>query len=330
MKLFPYKKGGSYGIIDANGAIVEASGKFMTVGYFQGGYAAITEAGSRKNGIWHNHNVSWVPESVYYLFDVSDGLALACTEDNIGGYVNMTGELVIECKYHRAGAFRSGFAVVSKSTTGKFGLINKNDELVLGFDFDHINDWTANGTTALIGDTWYLIRPSLELLKFGEAHFLHAPSSDGILRFKKRVGRKTVCGFVDLDGAPAVSAETYSDTRAIGGRFCGVKIGREFVFVDRSEYHHAGKRFSDVGFFHFGICPARDLENRRKWGAIDESFDWVIPPIFDGCEHIPPFTSDGAEINGDLILVWRGDFVLNNGPMGYFDYHGNPIWPLSS
>ncbi len=81
MKLFPYKKGGTYGIIDSNGSIVEAS--------------------------------------------------------------------------------------------GKFGLINKNDEVVLGFDFDHINGWTANGTTALIGDTWYLIRPSLELLKFGEAHFLH-------------------------------------------------------------------------------------------------------------------------------------------------------------
>ena len=55
-----------------------------------------------------------LPEGVYvdYALSVSDGLVPFCTEDDVQGYLNTAGEIVIEAQYNAGSEFRDGYAKV--------------------------------------------------------------------------------------------------------------------------------------------------------------------------------------------------------------------------
>lgn len=56
--------------------------------------------------------------------------------------------------------------------------------------------------------------------------------------------------------------------------------------------------------------------------------EWVIEPKYDGCEHMPIDARGNSELSGELIFVWKGNYVMDTCSFGYHDYSGNLIWPL--
>jgi WG containing repeat len=222
MKYYPFKLNKSYGIIDEKGNVIEAAGNYRMVGYFYGDYTTISDVASNEEKIWHKKSTTKVPQEVYYLFDISDGLAKAATEDHVCGYVNLHGEWQIPCKYFECSQFVNGYAVVSNEKNGKFGIISKNDEVVIDFDFDHINSWSKYGTTARLADKWFYLSPSFDVVEFGEVDFLYSPTIEGVFRYKKLVKRKVAAGFTYIDGSPAFTDRVFSGTCVWGAGFGGV------------------------------------------------------------------------------------------------------------
>lgn len=72
-----------------------------------------------------------LPEGVYvdYAFGVSDGLIPYCTEDDLQGYLNTAGEIVIEAQYVSADVFWDGYASVVLPD-GTDAVIDKNGNVV--------------------------------------------------------------------------------------------------------------------------------------------------------------------------------------------------------
>jgi hypothetical protein len=55
----------------------------------------------------------------------------------------------------------------------------------------------------------------------------------------------------------------------------------------------------------------------------------VIPPIYEGCDHLHPDQANEDQVTGKLMLVWFGNYVLDDGAMGYYDYQGKVVWEPS-
>ncbi len=72
----------------------------------------------------------------------TDGTAAAVKQDGKWGFVNLSGEVIIEPKYNDARSFCNGFAAVNKD--GKWGFINEDGEMVIEPKFDEVRDFTSS------------------------------------------------------------------------------------------------------------------------------------------------------------------------------------------
>lgn len=77
-------------------------------------------------------------ESPGQVYDFNEGLAPIYKEEGVG-YIDMTGQIVIPTKYLRVTSFHNGFARVFNKDY-KWGVINKNGEIVLPFVYEEFSN----------------------------------------------------------------------------------------------------------------------------------------------------------------------------------------------
>ena len=78
-----------------------------------------------------------------------DGLAAVVDQNDLTGFINKSGELVIPCMYEGTSGFSEGVASVKKD--GKYGYINKENEVVIPFAYDNAYKM-FNGVAAVVKD----------------------------------------------------------------------------------------------------------------------------------------------------------------------------------
>ena len=130
------RNNGKYGYIDKNGEIVIAF-QYDDVRPFENGVAAVKTGKSYYAG-WeyidkNGNKVTRVGEQYAAMQDFSEGLA-AVKRAGKWGYIDSTGNLVIDIKYKDAGKFSEGLAVIKVDY--KCGFIDRNGNVVIEPQFD--------------------------------------------------------------------------------------------------------------------------------------------------------------------------------------------------
>ncbi len=95
-------------------------------------------------------------------------------ESNLIGYINKSGDYVIEPQFNKASDFSGKYAAAEKD--GKWGVINTEGNWVVQPEFDRVKDFNSGYALALKDNQWNYIDPSGKVLD--------APVPDKFFDFK--------------------------------------------------------------------------------------------------------------------------------------------------
>ena len=140
------------------------------------------------------------------------------------------------------------------------------------------------------------------------------PFSDGLSCVRKRIGRKSKFGYIDVNGKVIVPLEFDYACTFSNGRAYAVTDGQA-VIIDRQGRVQTRLRLDPkatyVSDFSEGFADIIvTIDGREKSGFIDETGNIVIPVEFD---HADPFQSGLARASKD-------------GVTGYINREGKFIW----
>lgn len=239
----------------------------------------------------------------------SDGRAAVRVDGNKWGYIDRDGKVVIAPRFGEAELFHAGRAVVhtSEGWAKNSGLIDESGKLVIAAGYERIikvgdaDLWQAGSASSQRRGKDE--PPILSQIFDRDGHlvsnevFEHVGwLSEGLID----VCRTGKCGFIDVQGKPAVPLQFKYVDNFQEGLAAVTPDGNKYGFID-----HAGKlaipaHFDSLGpnKEHFsagpfvnGIAPA-GCDGR--WGFIDKQGGWIIPPIYRFARE---FTNGFAEVH---------------------------------
>ena len=251
--LFPVKQGDKYGYINADGKVV-------------------------------------IPLEFRLTTEFVDGLAVAAKGYGKLGYINTAGQFVIPRRYGLAREFSEGLAAAGEVTANGFGYIDTAGNTVIPptyFEANRFSEGLArvmpnSSCTGFIDKTGSWVIPSVDDPPFrinyedsacGEFH-------EGLAC----IGKNCNYGYVNKEGNVAIPLR-YEEALDFSEGLAAVKFDDEHGgFID-----HSGNLVILIGGlspgFGEGLAPVAVEQNGEsgviKWGFIDKSGSWVIPPTFD-------------------------------------------------
>ncbi|MBL8124778.1 MAG: WG repeat-containing protein [Pyrinomonadaceae bacterium] len=285
------------------------------------------------------------------------------------GFINREGHFAIQPQYDFALSFSDGLAAVVSA--GKFGFVTPKGELVIGFQFEDAL-WFDEGMAAVKDNGKYGFIDKIGRLvieyRFDDAFDF----SEGLADVK--IGDK--CGYIDKTGNVVIPIAYETCYRFIGGTAVvqdsdlhshllntrGEIVQRDTkvnpLSRNQPEYQSfwddakgaAGfkKRdgtiilepmFEAVGVFQGGRSIVK--AKKGKWGVIDKSGKFVLPPTYDDMVHfyegLAAVKKDGKygfiDGNGRLVIPPKFDLagsfsyglaaVMVDGKIGYINKKGN-------
>lgn len=158
------------------------------------------------------------------------------------GFINANGEIVITPMFDGADEF-SEVGLAKVTIKDKLGFVDKNGNLVIPAIYDQVFRYSGNGLTFVKVNGKYGV---INL----KGHWIHLPQWDNANPF------------------------TYSGTRWLAA----VKVGTQWKILD--EQGQVGETSFEelLSFSKHGLAPAKKTD---KWGLIDASGRFVVPPVFD-------------------------------------------------
>ena len=223
-----------------------------------------------------------------------EGLAPVKSND-LWGFVDKTGKIVIEPQFTQVMQFDKGVCVVeigggSRRGMGKYGIIDKTGKWIVEaqypemgyFSEDVVCVATSQGKVGFMDRTGkWVIEPKFDLRN----------------RNKK---------YGDFDG---------SLSRFEGGLACVLSNGK-FGFIDKTGNWVIDPQFVEMSFFRDGYA---DIEMDGKSGLIDKKGNWVIQPKYCGMQQY-----DSAK--GQMVVYnCSGGMITGK---GVTDVTGKEIIPL--
>ncbi len=365
--LFPVWNGGKLSYIDRNGQVVFRT-NFDGGRPFSGGLCVVGIKRRRwyeGRPIWEydygfiDANASVVIEPQFYkAYDFSEGLAVvgivrlegenkdwyfnrwnALIREPKYGYIDKSGEIVVETKYASASSFSSGVARVCDGSRVLY--IDHSGQLVIERAFLHGGDFAEGLAPASLGDGWgyidkageFVIEPQFESAReFSEGRA--AVKIDGKWGFIDRDGKLAVePGFdevgqvsegvacVNIEGRMAYFWAKGPAARILAyGRWGYIDKDGAFVIQPKQGLFRA-ERFSE-GLARFavdtkgGASPPKHGYPQLQWGYMDKNGQTAIKTRFD---HAYDFSQG-------LAAVERWGLILPSRAKGYIDKEGNYVW----
>lgn len=263
------------------------------------------------------------------------------------GYINTSGEFVIEPQYSQAHAFNYGAAVVEIEE--KPILINKKNEVLFKSDLEHLdiksgiegmfktNLYTKYGFINYKGEViaepiYYNLGDfsSGLCVALGSPHdgyinkageFVIEPAYNDAEDFSEGfaiVWKNGKCGFINTDGEPLTDM-IYDDATAFSDGMAKIRVGKKWGFIDTTgkvviepQFEHYISNFSE-GLASFLVH--NEEEDVNYFGYIDKTGKVVIEPKFDTAED---FLGGRARValleNGkfyDTFIDKNGEFITD-------------------
>ena len=305
--LFPVAVNGSYGFIDASGAMV-IEPRFRETYGFSDGLAAV-KVGWRWGFVDPSGTMVIRPRFAA-VSGFSGGLAAVSLNYRKYGYIDKTGTMVIKPRFFEAGSFSQGLAPVSFDWE-QYGYIDTSGTVVIEPRYDSAGDFseglagvmTYDGLVFIDASGTVAIRPSSE---WGD---VWGGFSEGLVAVKTH-GK---WGYADRSGTLVIGPQFRA-----AGRFCdglapvqglakGPAHGR-WGFIDSTGAMTIEPRFSEAYEFSEGLAA---VAVKGRLGYIDESGAWVVEP---------QFSTAGAFSGGLAAVELYGDTL-------YIDRDGTKVWP---
>jgi len=155
---------------------------------------------------------------------------------------------------------------------------------------------------------------------------IRSESADGLFRFI----RNGKAGYIDRTGKIVVPP-TLETSGNYGGEFHDGRLGiRDGQYIDASGKRFIDKRFAVSWEFSEGLAAAR-LVLKGKWGYIDTTGMFVIPPQFDGfpAGDVDSFSDGLAKITvGDRVgyIDKAGGFAVQPKFLSGSQFHNDRAW----
>lgn len=316
--LVAYLKDGKWHFLDYNGKLLFEPIELLDVlGYNEGYFRVNVEFNKKpKWAIIDLYGNITVIDGINYLFDFHNGRALVMklikkeksendtnsSDEQVFGYINYQGKLVIPLIYEDATEFSEGLAFVKNKEVR--GYIDTNNNLVIKMENAAGNQF-KDGLANINNRQFYLgaINKSGEIVIPLEYEVLE-PFSEGLAFAIK--GDKI--GFINQKGefeffVDGYAFKPFSDSMAFIGRLIKQKI--KWALINRKGEKITDYIFDDVKEFSEGVAPVR---KDQRWYYIDRTGNEVLPNEYN---YIDRFV-DG--------LAWVS---LKNGQRGYIDHSGN-------
>ena len=214
------------------------------------------------------------------IHDFSEGLAAAQVRGGVG-YIDNSGEFVIEPKFLEAGEMSGGFARVCANDCFRCGMINRTGSYVLEPIYGYIEPTFSDGSTraTLSGFNLVIGRNGETLFKCSrpspEDQIDDFTSPYGVANVRRR---KAKSFYINRQGERLTNGTLDAmNNRFRWGRGLVERSGR-FGFVDSTGQLVIETKFMEAGEFHQGHAQVR--LNSRKKGIIDRRGDLISDPNF--------------------------------------------------
>ena len=303
--------GGQHCYINRSNQVVIPGDKFYVPSMYSVG--DISDNGLVRVGTPGHENRKWgfVDTSGNMVIDLvyddagsfSNGLS-AVGKDGLYGYIDATGKNVIGYRYERASAFSGRLAVVCRDKL--YGVINTDGKEIIPPRYEFLMIYWGCRVAVRHEDKWGIFDENGTQITSFEYDDITAYNCDGYAE----VGKDGKKGLIDKTGKliiPLLYRDVSYPTEGFAEAAVG-KRGKTFVGIDGREMP---ARFDDVLFgFTEGLAA---VKKRRKWGYIDTG----------GAEVIPPQYADVTGFHGGIARVMDSD-----GKCGYINRNNEAVIPL--
>ncbi|MDS0527578.1 WG repeat-containing protein [Clostridium sp. SHJSY1] len=223
------------------------------------------------------------------------------------GYIDYTGEIVIEPMYKNANDFSDDIALVT-TADGKKKFINEKNEELFTVDFEGISSFNngyaffrKDGKTGFINKNGEIeIQPEIDwVIKNFDSNSL------SIVEVKEK------WGVIDKSGDFVVEP-IYEGINDFGDGLMSARLNGKAGFIDINGNVKIDFKFTDVGPFSEGIAIASI--DGEKYGYIDNSGEFIIQPeYYNGFDFKDGLAAVTLKLDGRWGFINKeGELVIKN------------------
>lgn len=324
--LYPIKRNDKYGFINEKGEII-IEPTFDYTGSFSNQVCDVSnklsEVNFEYNGQIYFYTTSTIidgkgdvlfPFKKYLNIDkYSDDVAFCYNEKlKTHGVIDKYGEEIIPFIFSTSeieySLFSNGVARIKRD--GKYGFINKNNEVVIAFNYDKATNFHNGYSLVKIKNKEVLINKRGEIYK--TKHKITSVFYDG----RAIVKLKNKYGFINENNELVID---YLYDRIVGvfnEGHCLAKIGSKYGLINTSGKTVIEFKFDDVRWIGNGAFPAKIGKN---WTLINLKGEMKFEPKFEYISDFDKFNENLDYVNAKLT---RAEF---NKVDYYIDIEGNLI-----
>lgn len=239
----------------------------------------------------------------------SEGLAGVIVGNKLG-FINETGIFIVPPQFNDNFArFSEGFATIkigdSKKGTEQRGVVDRNGIINIFPSVDYISDFSEGLASFQKGKLYGYFDINMNVAI--EPQFEYAGNfNEGFARVTDSEGK---IYYIDKSGKKAIDRDGSDFSERLA--FFEVEneqTGSRYGFIDTSGKTVIQPTYKFARFFYEGLCAVQDLET-DKWGFIDKTGKFVIKPQFN---EVDRFSEGLAGFN-------------NDGKWGYIDKTGKIV-----
>lgn len=200
-----------------------------------------------------------------------EGLLLAKSEGGCWGFINTSGDQVIECEYDVCCDFSEGFAAVKKD--GKWGYISYTGDIVIPFMYDWAREFNEGAAPIVVNDRWGFVDKSGKVII--------PPKYESAGRFFNgyaKVRMNSKWGIIDRRGSEVVPCIYYLGSGAENKENVEVQYNCQSGYIDYSGRVLIPCRYSELGLYFDGLAT---VKSNGKYGFLDETGKQVISSVYD-------------------------------------------------
>jgi hypothetical protein len=245
-------------------------------------------------------------------FEFAEGMAQVMVKDR-WGFIDPSGKFVIQPKFARADRFYEGFArvCIDPNVTEFAGYIDKTGTLVIPTEGAEYLGKFSEGLAPmkLKGKFGFIDRTGKFVIqpKYDVADSFSA----GLARVSIKKDEKYKWGFIDKTGKERISLQ-FDDAGNFSEGLACVGVGELFGFINSDGNFVINPKYDYAGDFQEGLAPVHNV----KFGFIDKSGNMVIPQQFEIAHGFSEGLAAVAQDLGSGSPVWgfidkEGNFVID-------------------
>lgn len=291
-----------FGVVNTEGKVIYQP-DFTKISKFVNGYAIGILDG--KHYLLQSDGTKLELDQTITAVDrVVDGLAPYRDNKKRFGFINTSGEVVIQAQFKKVGYFYNDIAW-ARNMEGKIGFIDKTGKWIISPEFNAASDFDNSDEIARvrIEKEWMFLNKSGEKIKIPNALKM-GTFCNGLAWV--RVGDKF--GYVNNKGEWIIEP-TYKAAKDFEDGQAWVRVGDLWGIIDQT-----GKVILEADFIKFGAYSEGLIAVRKGslWGYIDIKGSMIIEPAFKG---VRPFSNNYAAARDNASSKWgiidrEGNWVI--------------------